>query len=1356
MEDTMIGRIGVLIVSLVLVSHPSAVVHAGWAGGSAAKPFSAFESGTTPDTATRPARALAVAASPDIPPTLAVVPTTIPEIAPRIPITIEAIATKEPGAPEGPEAPAEKLPVIDHCGTIAANETWATEYVHRVACSVTVPAGMTLTLLPGTVVKPRSRSISILVQGTLTAKGSESQPVVITSLLDDSAGGDTNNDGSASAPKRGDWDAIVVTGGGRLEMSHAQVRYGGGDTYQSDFDANIYLDDNASATLDHVDVSYSTWDGIQARTKAVGTTTRLAFTNGTASNNNQSGIAVYKTAGTLEATISGSTFRKNSSGITMNSADSFVLSDNSFVDNGRAGSLHFAATTAYLFGSNSGSGNNANGLLLSGTIGKSGVLAANPTFPYLISSSLTLGTGAELTIPAGTVIKLGPQYTHRLTVNGIMRVQGTSVAPVVITSLLDDSAGGDTNNDGSASAPKRGDWDAIVVTGGGRLEMSYAQVRYGGGDTYQSQFDANIYVSGGAAAVLDHVVVSDSTFFGVQLKADTAGTTTQLTFTNGELRENGQTSIYASKTIGTLRASIHNSSLPGNRGGVVNGDPTNPIDAQSNWWGDASGPFHSSLNPSGKGNSVGDGVLFIPWLGMPPAGDYVISGAVTHADGRPIPDVVISTGAGNSATTDASGNYKLAGRPAGTYTLTPFGSGYTFSPTSQSVTLPPNQLGINFAGTPIDSQAFKVRVILAEPSDETHDPAHNSEYYRELFESVRSYHIENSMGYVTLNLEQIYDSGGSWYKLGRTHAQYARAPSDFVKDALFDAFGTKSIPRDTIAVVVHAGEGSETIAPPDDVNHIRSQTWESSDSEYGNKLVVSEHSPIGVWAHEIGHDLGSLLLRSCTPDLYVHGDLSTWDLMAAGSWNSLTGASNRGSSPDHMSSYTKEFLQLLRYQRVNLGTSGSYWINLLPRNQLKDPVLQYVVTQHDDGTPDIYYILEARSQGSGYSLWDRSVPKSGLVLYRVNTSGNPKYGPYSSNVLVNVNVADALSDSGTPSDTSYSDLDHMIRFRVTDKRASSTSYALKVEIDTPAPDPIWLAGVVLRPAGEVATDVAPWRPIAAPSLYDAPEPDLDLHVYADDGRHVGMNYVTGEYEVQVDGAETSGNQINSHEWILLPAGTGFHYTVRSAPTQAFLVDNPDLAAHTEGSDSYVVYGLVSDPASGFHAGPTQTVAVPRGVDMEHAVIPVGSTEVQIGPAQPKMWPMDLAVEASGPSLMAPGAQAAYSLRFGSTGGSMASNVRLDVTLPTNTDLVSAPGFSQVGPDRLAYQVASLAPAEVQYAQVTLRLHPGTPHGTPLLFQARVSDDGSHGPDRVPGDNEVTLTAHAGTQVWFPIVLRPEE
>jgi len=48
--------------------------------------------------------------------------------------------------------------------------------------------------------------------------------------------------------------------------------------------------------------------------------------------------------------------------------------------------------------------------------------------------------------------------------------------------------------------------------------------------------------------------------------------------------------------------------------------------------------------------------------------------------------------------TDAQGYYTLSGMPAGTYSITPSKTGYTFSPVSRSVTVPPDATTVNFAG----------------------------------------------------------------------------------------------------------------------------------------------------------------------------------------------------------------------------------------------------------------------------------------------------------------------------------------------------------------------------------------------------------------------------------------------------------------------------------------------------------------------------------------------------------------------------------------------------------------------------------------------------------------------------------
>lgn len=79
---------------------------------------------------------------------------------------------------------------------------------------------------------------------------------------------------------------------------------------------------------------------------------------------------------------------------------------------------------------------------------------------------------------------------------------------------------------------------------------------------------------------------------------------------------------------------------------------------------------------------------------------FSISGRVVTSAGAGISGVTVTrTGSSTSATTDANGNYAFANIGNGTYTLTPAKSGFSFTPTSRSVTVNnANVANQNFTG----------------------------------------------------------------------------------------------------------------------------------------------------------------------------------------------------------------------------------------------------------------------------------------------------------------------------------------------------------------------------------------------------------------------------------------------------------------------------------------------------------------------------------------------------------------------------------------------------------------------------------------------------------------------------------
>lgn len=104
-----------------------------------------------------------------------------------------------------------------HGGTLSCDETWTTGKVHVVTADVVVPSGVSLTIMPGAVVKfMTGTSLRVKDDGSCTAKG-----VVFTHVDDDTVGGDVLCDGGRDAVPMGDY----AISGSLIDDDTTEYRY---------------------------------------------------------------------------------------------------------------------------------------------------------------------------------------------------------------------------------------------------------------------------------------------------------------------------------------------------------------------------------------------------------------------------------------------------------------------------------------------------------------------------------------------------------------------------------------------------------------------------------------------------------------------------------------------------------------------------------------------------------------------------------------------------------------------------------------------------------------------------------------------------------------------------------------------------------------------------------------------------------------------------------------------------------------------------------------------------------------------------------------------------------------------------
>ncbi len=311
-----------------------------------------------------------------------------------------------------------------------------------------------------------------------------------------------------------------------------------------------------------------------------------------------------------------------------------------------------------------------------------------PEASWLVGSVYPLTTTVAL--PPGNVIKMGTGFYADIF--GGLDLQGTSGTPVIFTSYKDDSVGGDTNADGAATLPAKGDWDAVYLESSSTT-FDYGVVRYG---TYGVHVWYNGPLLTNIFPEIHHTVFVQNTVglgFNVLGDGDITSYVHDNLFADNGTDIFGKTGAGAGKMLFTV---TNNDILGPTSYGFQSLSAVSTITATNNYWGHCSGPHHPTQNPSGLGVEVSDYVNFNPWSCNPigSIGNYAIFGYVVDDDvdmPEPVAGVLITLSNGMTTTTNVLGYYAFNGLPpGGSYTVTPSLSGYAFTPVNYTVTVGPD------------------------------------------------------------------------------------------------------------------------------------------------------------------------------------------------------------------------------------------------------------------------------------------------------------------------------------------------------------------------------------------------------------------------------------------------------------------------------------------------------------------------------------------------------------------------------------------------------------------------------------------------------------------------------------------
>jgi len=293
-----------------------------------------------------------------------------------------------------------------------------------------------LTIDPGVVIKCRNYNSMIIGNGVITGLGTALEPIIYTHIADDNWGNpsDSQNNGTQTINySDGGRIALYSTAESRLEnWKFNYIGYNSGNW-------GLYVKN--SNVVKNCEIK-NTYNGVWFTKSA-------KVTNNTFVNVPQYPIGYQLSTGTPD--ISGNTMTNvGYIGIQLDGVDN---------DSPTLKKMNFAGYT---------------------------------NLPYILTHQITIEPGNVMNIAPGVVLKFHSYWNSGIWVNGALKAIGTKNEKITFTSIRDDSAWGDTNNDGTGSVPGSDDWMGLVFTGTAsdtenilrNCEIKYSGDAYNNGYTY--------------------------------------------------------------------------------------------------------------------------------------------------------------------------------------------------------------------------------------------------------------------------------------------------------------------------------------------------------------------------------------------------------------------------------------------------------------------------------------------------------------------------------------------------------------------------------------------------------------------------------------------------------------------------------------------------------------------------------------------------------------------------------------------------------------------------------------------------------------------------------------------------------